>query len=222
MERSRELITGADEGAAALAVRFTPYQRLTVRQRKRWLEILLSFEMKNSYDVYDDQQMPVLRVREEGSGFLSLIKRLFLGPLRPFSATVLDLGTQASVLLLRRPFRFFFHRLEVARGDGSSLGAIQRRWAWFRRNYDIEDASGHVAATIVGPFLRPWTFQVMVDGREVGTIRKRWSGFLKEMFTDADNFGVDLVAVDDPELKARALAATVLIDVVHFERAKGN
>jgi uncharacterized protein YxjI len=166
--------------------------------------------------------MPVLRVREDGSGFLSLLKRLFLGPLRPFHATVLDLGTQAAVLLLRRPFRFFFHRLEIARADGSPLGAIQRRWAWFRRNYDIEDATGNVAAQIFGPILRPWTFQILVDGRERGVIRKRWSGFLKEMFTDADNFGVELGELADPEMKARALAATVLIDVVHFERAKGG
>jgi len=221
MERSRELVAAGD-GTRELAARFAPYHRLTVRQRKRWLEILLSFEMKNSYDVYDDQQMPVLRVREEGVGFVCLLKRLFLGPLRPFRATVLDLGTQAAVLLLRRPFRFFFHRLEIARGDGSALGAIQRRWAWFRRNYDIEDATGNVTAQIFGPILRPWTFQILIDGQERGVIRKRWSGFLKEMFTDADNFGVELGELADPEMKALALAATVLVDVVHFERAKGG
>ena len=221
MARSRDLVAGQG-GAQELAVRFASYRRLTVRQRKRWLEILLAFEMKNSYDVYDDQQMPVLRVREDGSGFLSLLKRLFLGPLRPFRATVLDLGTQAAVLLLRRPFHFFFHRLEITRADGTALGAIQRRWAWFRRIYDVEDATGNVVAGILGPFLRPWTFQILVDGQQRGAIRKRWSGFLKEMFTDADNFSVDLAELDDPELKARALAATVLIDVVHFERAKGG
>ena len=55
-----------------------------------------------------------------------------------------------------------------------------------------------------------------------GIITKRWSGLLKEMFTDADNFGVDLARVPDPQLRALAFAATVLIDVVHFERAKGG
>ena len=41
-----------------------------------------------------------------------------------------------------------------------------------------------------------------------------------ELFTDADNFGVELTNVDQ-DLKALAFAATVLIDVVHFERSKG-
>ena len=29
-----------------------------------------------------------------------------------------------------------------------------------------------------------------VDGTEVGRVTKKWSGFEKEAFTDADNFGV--------------------------------
>ena len=41
-----------------------------------------------------------------------------------------------------------------------------------------------------------------------------------ELFTDADNFGVILSDIPDPLLRALAFAATVLVDVVHFERAK--
>jgi uncharacterized protein YxjI len=206
---------------AELETRFAGFQRLTVRQRKRWLELLLNFELKNSYDVYDDNQMPVFRVREQGNGFVSLLKRVFLGPLRPFGALVTDLGTDAPVMAVRRRFRFFFHRLEVAGADGQPLGAIQRRWAWLRRLYVVEDAEGNVVADIFGPILRPWTFEVRIDGQPRALIRKRWSGLLKEAFTDADNFGVDIGALDSPRLKALVFAATVLIDVVHFERSKG-
>jgi len=207
---------------AQLETRFADFQRLTVRQRKLWLELLLNFEMKNSYDVYDDQQMPVFRVREQGNGFLAFLKRIFLGPLRPFSALVTDLGTDAPVMLVRRPFRFIFHRLEVTGADGQPLGAIQRRWSWLRRIYVVEDASGNVVADVFGPILRPWTFEVRIDGHPQAVIRKRWSGLLKEAFTDADNFGVEIGALDSPRLKALVFAATVLIDVVHFERAKGS
>jgi hypothetical protein len=55
---------------------------------------------------------------------------------------------------------------------------------------------------------------------EVGLVQKRWSGLANEMFTDADNFGVDLSGVTDPRLKLLAFAAVVLIDIVHFEKAK--
>jgi uncharacterized protein YxjI len=221
---------GAMEGTSALArvgsrdvaARFDGYQRLTVRQRKKWLEILLSFELKNAYDVYAGGEAPVLRVQEQGKGFLSLCKRVFLGPLRPFQADVVDAQSGAPLLHLRRPFRWIFHRLEVTTPNGEKLGAIQRRWSWIRRIYVIEDAYGQVSADLFGPFLRPWTFELRVNQQPVGMIQKRWSGLLKEAFTDADNFGVDLQAVDDPRMKALAFAATVLIDVCHFERAKGG
>jgi uncharacterized protein YxjI len=219
MEPNRSL---AVAGSREVAARFAGYDRLTVRQRKRWLEILLSFEMRNAYDVYDETQAPVLRVQEQGGGFLTLIKRIFLGPLRPFQAHVLEAGSGQTLLELRRPFRFIFHRLEVRTPMGEKIGAIQRRWSWLRRIYVIEDATGHVIADLFGPILRPWTFELRVGEQVRGMIRKRWSGLLKEAFTDADNFGVELGDVRDANLKALAFAATVLIDVVHFERSKGG
>ncbi len=208
-------------GPQALATRFSGFRKLSVRQRKKWMEILLSFEMKNSYDVYDDEQRPVFRVQELGSGFVSLLKRMFLGPMRPFKAAVNDLGTQAPILELTRRFRFVFHELEVRSESGELLGVVKKRWGWFRRLYNIEDASGRVIAELIGPFLRPWTFEIHADAKKVGAIRKRWSGWGKELFTDADNFGVELGEIPDHTLKVLAFAATVLIDVVHFERSKG-
>jgi uncharacterized protein YxjI len=203
-----------------LASRFEGFQRLTVRQRKRWIEILLSLEMRNAYDVFDQTQAPVLHVREEGAGFLSFLKRVFLGPSRPFTASVTDQTQPEPWLRLTRPFRFFFHRLEVHGPDGALIGAIQKKWSWVRRIYHFEDARGQVVAELFGPVLRPWTFEIRVHGQARGAIRKRWSGLGKEFFTDADNFGVDLANLE-PDLKVLAFAATVLVDVVHFERSKG-
>ena len=53
---------------------------------------------------------------------------------------------------------------------------------------------------------------------EVGLIQKKWSGLGKELFTQADNFWIQFENVADPALRALLFSATVLIDVVHFER----
>lgn len=209
-------------GPRAVADRFSRAERLTVRQRKNWLEILLSFETKNQYEVFDAQQQAVLRVQEVGEGAVELIKRLILGPLRPFQAEVTDLMAGAPLLRLVRPWRWIFHRLEVKATDGTAIGAIEREWSWVRRLYRIEDASGREVARLFGPMLKPWTFEIQVDGRTVGAIRKKWSGLGKELFSDADNFGVDFPELADPTLRALAFSATVLVDIVHFERAKGS
>jgi uncharacterized protein YxjI len=205
----------------ALAVApFATAQKLSVRQRKRWLEILTSLDARNTYQVFDEGGNPVVQVQEGGSGFGNLMKRLLLAAFRPFTATVTDLSKNTAVLSLRRPFRFIFHRLEVRTADGQPIGALQKRWTWFRRKYTVENAQGQEIATLFGPFWRPWTFKIMVPGSEaeLGLIQKKWSGLAKEMFTQADNFWIELDQVRDPQLRTLLFASTVLIDVVHFER----
>lgn len=188
------------------------------------MEILTSFDARNKYVVYDETGNPVFDVQEQGSGFGSFMKRLFLRNLRPFTSHVEDLAGQGQLLVLHRPFRFIFHRLEVRDSAGTLLGAIQRKWTWFRRKYIVENAHGEAVATLFGPFFRPWTFQILLAGnetQEAGLIQKKWSGLLKEAFTDADNFWIDYEAVTDPQLRATLFAAMVLIDIVHFENRGG-
>jgi uncharacterized protein YxjI len=74
---------------------------------------------------------------------------------------------------------------------------------------------------LFGPLFKPWTFEIRSGERVVGMIQKRWSGLAKEMFSDADDFGVELSNATDARLKLLAFAAVVLIDVVHFEKSKG-
>ena len=45
----------------------------------------------------------------------------------------------------------------------------------------------------------------------VGQIRKQWSGMVKEMFTDADNFGITFPMDLDVNVKATLLGAVFLI-----------
>lgn len=206
--------------APAALASFVRPTRLSVRQRKRWLEILTSLDARNTYAVYDEAGNPVLNVQEQGKGFGNLLKRLFLNSLRPFTAKVEDVTAGREILSLRRPFRFIFARLEVSTADGQHLGALQKRWTWFRRKYTVEGPDGRELATLFGPFFRPWTFKIIPAGQEqeVGLIQKKWSGLAKEMFTQADNFWIEFGQVTDPHLRTLLFASTVLIDVVHFER----
>lgn len=57
------------------------------------------------------------------------------------------------------------------------------------------------------------SFQIFAnDGTtHVGQIRKQWSGIVKEMFTDADNFGVTFPLDLDVKVKATLLGAIFLI-----------
>ena len=194
-----------------------PTSSLVVRQQKEWGEILTGFESKNRYVISDESGRRLYLAAEEPG---SMLLRWFLKALRPFTVAVLTESGQV-VLRVVRPFRFYFHQAEVVDARGQSLGTIVRRFSILRRRYSLLDSDGREAFELFGPLLHPWTFQIQKDGVECGKITKKWSGLLKEGFSDADNFGVVFPAEWDVSRKALFLGAVFLIDFVHFEN-KGN
>ena len=198
--------------------RLSSISSLVVSQQKEWGEILTGFETKNRYAISDVSGSRLyLAVEEAGSTLI----RWLLTALRPFTIDVLTEEGQV-VLRVMRPFRFYFHRAEVVDSLGQSLGVIERRFSVLRRIYSVLDSSGEEVFQLFGPILHPWTFQIKKNGVEYGKITKKWSGLLKEGFTDADNFGVMFPAEWDVKLKALFLGAVFLIDFVHFENRGNN
>ena len=192
--------------------------QLVVRQKKEWGEILSGFETKNRYVVQDTDGADIFYAAEVGG---SVLLRLFLRALRPFKLSIMS-PAGGTVIDLDRPFRFYFHKAEITDGNGNHLGTIQKRFTLLRRRYSVLDANGREVCELFGPLLHPWTFNIVIDGMEQGKITKKWSGLLKEAYTDADNFGVQFPPGASLSLKGLLLGAVFLIDFVHFENKGDN
>jgi len=191
---------------------------LVVSQNKEWAEILTGYEARNKYVVLDAAGNELYFAAEEKG---SVVLRIFLRALRPFEISVLKASGER-VLQLKRPFKFYFHELDVFDAKGTLVGSIRRRFAFFRRLYTVVDDSGREVFELFGPILHPWTFEIRRDGGACGKITKKWSGVLKEGFTDADNFGVTFPGDCETGLKGLLLGAVFLIDFVHFENKPNN
>ena len=194
-------------------------QSLFIRQKKEWGEILTGFETRNKYSIMNVQGNQILEAEEEGGSFATVLSRLFLTYLRPFTISIFSADGN-EIFVLDRPFRFYFHELNVRKPDGTLLGKIKRRFALLRRIYDVLDRSEREIFQLFGPILRPWTFLIKKDDQEQGKIVKKWSGLAKEVFTDADHFGINFPKGADTNQKAVFLGALFLIDFVHFEKSK--
>lgn len=192
-------------------------ESLAIKQKKEWGEILTGFETRNKYSIMDGWGNNVLVAEEESGSFGTVLARLFLTYLRPFSISIFS-ADGSEIFVLERPFRFFFHELNVRKPDGVFLGKIKRRFAFLRRIYAVLDRNEREIFQIFGPILRPWTFLIKKDDQEQGKIVKKWSGLGKEVFTDADNFGINFPTGISADEKAVLLGALFLIDFVHFEK----
>lgn len=189
-----------------------------VSQQKEWGEIVTGFETKNKYSVLDTAGRQLyMALEEDGSTLL----RMFLKAARPFKITVKN-SDNNTVIRADRPFRFYFHEISVYDNGGKFLGALKKRFSLLRRVYSVYDQQGREIYQLFGPLLKPWTFIIKKDFKELGKITKKWSGLLKEGFTDADNFSVTFPADWDIKLKALFLGAVFLIDFVHFENTGNN
>ena len=187
---------------------------LLVRQKKEWGEILTGFETKNKYTVNDITGNQLYWAAEESS-FLS---RMFLKKMRPFNIHILSRQGER-VLKFSRPFRFFIHEISVFDLNSRQLGTIKQKFAIFSKRFIVRDEQGREIYSIFGPFFHPWTFKILQNDTEVGKISKKWSGFGKEIFTDADNFNVAFRPGIDVNKKAVLLGALFLIDMLYFEKS---
>ncbi|MDH4226415.1 MAG: phospholipid scramblase family protein [Deltaproteobacteria bacterium] len=191
--------------------------KLSIRQKKEWGEILSGFDFRNKYSIFDESGKEVLIAGETGGSITGWLARLFLKSMRPFTIEILDTDGKAT-LTIKRPFRFYYHSVDVLHPDGRIAGSVKREFSILRRKYTVKDAMGLPMYSLFGPILKPWTFFINENEKEAGKIVKNWSGALKEVFSAADNFGVEFPTSANAEKKAVLLGAVFLIDFMYFER----
>lgn len=189
--------------------------RLVVRQAREMAEVLLGFETRNRYAICTPEGEVAGYCVEEGSGLGAALTRNLLGVARPAHFHIYD-PQQREIARGQKPFRLWFHRINVYEGT-TQIGAVERRIGLFRRVFRVEDADGAELATIQSGILNFRQFEVRENGQKVGEIAKKWGGLTRELFTDADTFGVELGQAG-PKLRPLLLLATFLIDLTCFEK----
>ncbi|XP_077536268.1 phospholipid scramblase 1-like [Haemaphysalis longicornis] len=137
-----------------------------------------------------------------------------------------------SVIHLTRPLRCVqcwcfccLQELTVQAPPGTNIAYVYQNCSICYPTFTIYDRNYKPALTIVGPMCTqsmPCSCDVKFEVRSmngvvIGAITKKWSGLIKEYFTDADNFGVSFPKDLDVNLKASLLATTMLIDYMFFE-----
>ena len=193
-----------------------------IKQKKEWLEILSGFETKNNYQVYDSNKNQIGFIAELGSGLMQTLKRLFLRSHRPFEFLISN--TQGQELLkVHRPFFWFFSDLYVEY-NGKNYGSIHRRFSFLYKTYSILDSNGSETFKIKSPIWRLWTFPILNKlDQKVGVITKKWQGLLKEVFTDADAFFIDLSSSGlTTDQKVLLFVSGISIDFDFFEQNQGG
>lgn len=193
------------------------YTQIFVKQ-KRELAELLGFETRNKYEIYDSQKNLIGFAAEQQKGILGILLRQLLGHWRSFELHFFDAQRQ-HVLVSKHPFRWIFQEFEIVTAQGVTIGTVKQRFGIFKKKFDVHNERGEVIYQMRSGFFSFWTFPFFnTRGEEAALIQKKWSGALKEIFMDADNFSVEFKSSTLSENERLViLACSVFTDLQYFE-----
>ncbi|KAM4041628.1 phospholipid scramblase family member 5-like [Anomaloglossus baeobatrachus] len=203
-------------------------QHIIIHQEVELLGVFLGTEKSNKYEIKDNFGQRLYFAIEEN---IYLNKNL-CGPLRPFTMHIAN-NTGREVITVIRPLRCitccfpcYLQELEVQAPPGTTVGFIVQKWDPLQPKFTIQNESKEDVLKIIGPYL---TFRCLGDVNFevktlneksiIGKISKYWSGFVNDVFTNADNFGIEFPADLDVKLKAALIGTCFLIDVMYFEQS---
>ncbi|XP_046287174.1 phospholipid scramblase 1 isoform X2 [Marmota monax] len=135
------------------------------------------------------------------------------------------------IIILKRPLRcnscFFpccLQKIEVQAPPGVPIGYVSQTWHPCFPKFSVQNENRKEVLKVIGPIMvcncsANIDFEVksLDKGTVVGKISKQWAGFIKELFTNSDNFGIQFPLDLDVKMKAVMLGACFLIDFMFFE-----
>jgi len=177
-------------------------------------------KMRRRYDILDPDTGEEIGFAQEklsggGVALRMLINRKFL----PVTIEIFGEDDDEPLLTLHRGVSFFTSTVKVSDEEGELLGSLKSKLFSLGGGFHVKNAEDVQIADVKGDW-KGWNFRMIAsNGNEIGTVSKKWAGALKEMFTNADTYMIDL---DESLAKNKTavrllLAAGLAIDLIYKE-----
>jgi uncharacterized protein YxjI len=188
---------------------------LIITRPVEWANVIIGLEVANRYSILDQEGNLIAHLFEDDGSVGKAISRQLLRTRRPFTATILSPDGQAIIFKLRRPFYLINSTMYIEDGDGNVIGEVLQRWHPFKRLYDLYVDKRQIA-TIKGGLLA-WDFRLEDEqGEMLALIDRNFSGFGKELLTDAGKYVVHF----GNYLEDAAELASNIISLAHPDKQK--
>lgn len=190
-------------------------QVLIVKQKLKLVEL------RNDYAVLDQSGRQIGAVVQATQSPLAFLARVFTSWDVTLPITLHILGPGAvTELIVHKPW--FSWRCQVVRPDGVVLGEITKQIRLGRARFTLLDPRGARLGEVRARNWRAKDFSVLDGaGQPIARVTKRWAG-LRELFTDADTYAVEVSPYAVDPLRSLAVATCLVIDVVMKQKDYDN
>ncbi|XP_008064865.1 phospholipid scramblase family member 5 isoform X1 [Carlito syrichta] len=201
---------------------------IIIHQQVELLGMILGTETSNKYEIKNSLGQRIYFAVEESICF----NRTFCSTLRSCTLRITDNSGQ-EVITVNRPLRCnscwcpcYLQELEIQAPPGTIVGYVAQKWHPFLPKFTIQNANKEDILKIVGPCATCGCFgdvdfevKTINEKLTIGKISKYWSGFVNNVFTNADNFGIHVPVDLDVTVKAALIGACFLFDFMFFEHS---
>jgi uncharacterized protein YxjI len=177
-------------------------------------------ELKNEFKIFDQHGNQVGAAIQARQSPLAFLARIFsdLDVALPMTLEVRDRGGGVALTLHKPWFRM---ACSVTRGDGMELGTIRKRIRLGKARFSLLDPGGREIGEVRAHNWRAKDFSVLdASGQELARVNKKWAG-LRELFTDADNYVIQLNPAAPDPMRGMAVASVLAIDTVMKQKDSG-
>lgn len=176
-------------------------------------------KLTDTYDILDPSTSQQIGIAKEEPHVLAKYLRLLINKqMMPTTVNIYEFEGQPPVASIHRGFTLLRSKVRVCSGSGQSLGYFKSKLFSFGGGFYVYDDRDNQVAEVKGDW-KGWNFKFLRNGREIGTVTKKWAGLGRELFTSADNY---IISLNDPgavgpTVSALLLAAGLAIDIVFKE-----
>jgi uncharacterized protein YxjI len=186
---------------------------LIVRQKLKLVEL------RNRYGVFDRQGRQIGAVEQVTQSPLAFLARLFTSWDVALPMILEIRGPAGPELLVTKPW--FTWRCQVSRADGVPLGQIVKQMRLGKARFALLDPRGAPLGEVRAENWRAKDFSVRDGGgQQVARVTKKWAG-LRELFTDADTYVVEVSPAAVDPLRSLAVASCLVIDTIMKQKDTG-
>lgn len=176
-------------------------------------------KLVDTYDIFDPATNRQIGIaKEEPPTWAKWLRLLVKKHMLPTCVNVYEAEGAPPVLSVNRGFTFLRSKMHVTCA-GKKLGYFRSKLISIGGGFHVFDARDQQVAEVKGNW-KGWDFKFLTkQGREIGSVTKKWAGLGRELFTSADNYVISLSGLGgaNPEAAALLLAAGLSIDIVFKE-----
>lgn len=174
--------------------------------------------LNESYMISDSESGCGLAAVDEITGIGVKIGKAFLDKsLLPVKLEMVS-SEGSFILGMYQPVSLIKPAFTVKNSEGRILCILKSNSCFFKPFIEVLDERNQIVGTIKGDWHHNDFEFKDIGGKNIATIKHCYGGFLRESFTTADDFDVEMLAeTPDVSLAMVTLAATIAIDIWFHE-----